>query len=218
MEGGGIKVKRVDEVSEEDLSEFTPELRRDWEAKGYRWVVIDGRLLCGAFKTREEAEREASLLKRAKEALSEVEEAVKRRLSQLPPEELSYLYEYTGGRIVVGVPKPRRPGIRTYEVMICFFGKPAEEIDWLEDAEIDSVEKAEELARRLEELGGELRERLREDGRIIVELVRRGWTGQGLLYGVSLMKEATWEEVERDAREVGLDPDNINEIPEEEEY
>ena len=90
------------------------------------------------------------------------------------------------------------------------FGKPAWEIENMEEVSASEIRKKAE----------ELRERLHRIAEIVEKLENAGWKrGGATLYDIIFYKDITAEEAEKELRQLGIDPEEVGltEIEEEEE-
>lgn len=99
---------------------------------------------------------------------------------------------------------------KTSRIFLFLFGKPAWEME-LEGADID-----ENMAKALEQLGDDLKERLHYLSRITRLLLQNGWSASGGLYDISFYKDAAPEVARKELAALGLSPDEIQ--VEEEEW
>ena len=98
----------------------------------------------------------------------------------------------------------------TVEVNTFLFGKPAWEIDGLEGAELSAA-----LVEEIRKKGAELNKNLGESAEALTRLMKKGWTGTGTLYDVSLFKDVSLGEAHRELVGMGLDPNMATEFDDE---
>lgn len=208
-----IVVLHIDDLDEKIVKEIGAETVRRWRKEGDVWLIVKGREVLSRHQTKEEAERRAELFKLADKIVNDVREYAVQRFRELTEEQVRAIRDYLG-RMDIVIPIQRQPPgeVREYEIDLYLFGKPAWELEGLEGEDLNVG-----FADKLEALGEELNARLRFAARALRELLARGWTATGTLYSIILYKEATWEEVEADAKEIGIDLESIREVEEEEE-
>ena len=90
----------------------------------------------------------------------------------------------------------------TVEVSIFLFGKPAWEIEGLENGELNNA-----LIEEIRAKGKELNASLDMAADTLTKLMKKGWEGEGTLYDVSLFKDIPLGEARRELAAMGLDPD-----------
>jgi hypothetical protein len=93
---------------------------------------------------------------------------------------------------------------KTSNITIFLFGKPAWEMN-LEGADA-GYEMVEEIDKLSSVMGG----RLREAARILKKLLDSGWSGQGCLYDISMYKDQTRAETERELVRLGINPSDVS--------
>lgn len=208
-----IVVIHVNKLDPNVVEEIGAEVVQRWKREGDVWLVVKGRRILSRHQAREEAERRVELFRLADQVVNDIREYVTRRLNELTEEQVCAIRDLLGCADMIIPIQRRQPGkVKEYEIDLFLFGKPAWELEGLEGGELDAS-----FANKLEELGEALNARLKFCARVLRELLARGWIATGALYNIFFYKEATWEEVEADAKEVGLDPDMIREVEEWEE-
>ena len=100
----------------------------------------------------------------------------------------------------------------TVGVSVFLFGKPAWEIEDLEGGDLTP-----ELIDQIRNTGAEIKSSLDQTADVLTKLLRSGWSGSGGLYDVNLYKGITLKEAQEELTKLGINPELVNLMEEEDE-
>lgn len=211
MSEGDVVVVHIDELSKEVVNEAGSGLIRRLKKEGCKWLIVKGVEVIEGHRTREEAEMKAELIRLADRIVRDIREYAAQKFKGLTEHQIRAIWDYLGSKNLIIPIQRQAPGeVKTYELQMILFGKPAWEIEGLDGNVLDA-----DFAKNLEALGEDLYIRLKTYAKVMRKLLERGWTAIGGQYDITLRKRGTWEEVVQDVIKAGVDPEALSEVEEE---